>query len=211
MRTAWTVSATSCARMMCAPDRQRPESRRPATRANVHLQLRAEKFPDERFPRNAQQQRPPQLCKTAQAAQAMQIVLQPSCRSRCRDPAPLAPVATPASVQFFQPLVEKFADLADDVSVSADFSASSAACPARACKRSRRGIRRRLSTLHRLLRLAATSLTMLAPAASAARATAGFIVSIEIKTRSAGGPPASFGFGSRGRAARAPIVPPSFR
>ena len=75
MRTAWTVSATSCARMICAPSATARVAH--ASEAGKRsFRVRAKQFSDERFARNAQQQRPPQFCKTPQVRKQLQIVFQ---------------------------------------------------------------------------------------------------------------------------------------
>ena len=157
-----------------ASDRQ-TRARERGWQAFVHF--RDQQFSDERFARDAEQQRPSQLCKTPQAREQLQILFQS------------LPKPMPGSKQ---PVRAKSRRLLDFL-----------AAPKKICRlRGRRRVDRIL--LHRLpvgpvrvhadvagakfrddlphcplSRSAATSLTMLAPAASAARATAGFIVSIE--------------------------------
>ena len=73
MRMAWTVSATSCARMICTP----PATARHAQASDAGSRAAAsapEQFSDKRFARNPEQQRALQLCKTPQAREQLQIV-----------------------------------------------------------------------------------------------------------------------------------------
>ena len=176
MRTACTVSATSCARMICTPE---------ATARHAHASdagNRSFTSAPSNFPINDLRETPSSNgrchpCKTPQVREQLQIMLQRLAKADAEIEHNLVS-GHAASVQSFQSFLKKFADFAHDVRVNRIF-----------LHRLRRALRvhanvtgaefRHHCHIASSSRLAATSLTMLAPAASAARATAGFMVSME--------------------------------
>ena len=136
-------------------------------------------FPMNDLRETPKQQRTRHLCKTPQVREQLQIMLQRLAKTDADIQHHLVG-SHAGGVQSLQPFLKKFTDLANDIRVNRIFLHRLRRAPRVHANITRAGIPPQPRHIASSSRLAATSLTMLAPAASAARATAGFIVSMEI-------------------------------
>ena len=193
--TSSSRNASRAARGRRAPARRARRGRAPTpTVARVpssrvgEVGAVAERRAEERLARRADEHRARRPRATSSSRRASSSRL---CAAVLPKPMPgrrtSAPASMPAARATSSALDEEVADLGDDVVVVRVRPASCAARPACASRRARRRPRRRRASISGSTRPAETSFTIVAPASSAASATAAFVVSMLTGTPGLGG------------------------